>query len=127
MELERYGVTVNAIAPVAKTRLLATAGASLELDAGYDPLDPRNVAPFVVWLGSEQSGFVNGRVFTVVGGYVGICEGWRIGASLQVDGQLTFGLIEAGFPAEFAKARTNFPVRESHPYARPRAEATSGA
>jgi NAD(P)-dependent dehydrogenase (short-subunit alcohol dehydrogenase family) len=127
MELERYGVTVNAIAPVAKTRLTATAGMPVEIDEGFDPLDPRNVAPFVVWLGSEQSSFVNGRVFSIVGGYVGVCEGWRIGSSLREDGRLTFDLIEEKFPAEFAKARTNFPVWESHPYSRRRAGATSGA
>jgi NAD(P)-dependent dehydrogenase (short-subunit alcohol dehydrogenase family) len=120
MELGRYGVTVNAIAPVAKTRLLATAGAPLEIEEGFDPLAPENVSPFVVWLGSERSKAVTGRVFSVVGGYVGVCEGWRVGPSLQVDGPLTFEAIDEGFPAVFEKAAANFNVRDSHPYVRTR-------
>jgi NAD(P)-dependent dehydrogenase (short-subunit alcohol dehydrogenase family) len=116
MELARYGVTVNAIAPVAKTRLTATAGMSLELAEGFDPLAPQNVSPFVVWLGSERSKDITGRLFSVAGGYVGVCEGWRIGSSLLHDGPLSFDLIDEEFPAVFAKAATNFNVRESHPY-----------
>ncbi|AXI76290.1 SDR family oxidoreductase [Peterkaempfera bronchialis] len=116
MELARYGVTVNAIAPVAKTRLTATAGMSLDIEEGFDPLAPQHVSPFVVWLGSERSGGVTGRVFSVVGGYVGVAEGWRIGSSLQVDGPLTFEAIEERFPAVFEKAAGNVSVFDSHPY-----------
>ena len=43
LELGPFGITANAIAPVAKTRLLATAGASPTIDEGFDPLDPRHV------------------------------------------------------------------------------------
>jgi NAD(P)-dependent dehydrogenase (short-subunit alcohol dehydrogenase family) len=119
MELARYGVTANAIAPVAKTRLLATAGQALEVDEGFDPLDPRHVSPFVVWLGSDRSSGVTGRVFTVVGGYVGIAEGWRIGQTIQVEGGgLTFETIDREFPAAFARAAPNFNVKDSHPYRR---------
>jgi NAD(P)-dependent dehydrogenase (short-subunit alcohol dehydrogenase family) len=116
MELARYGVTVNAIAPVAKTRLTATAGMSLEIAEGFDPLAPEHVSPFVVWLGSENSADITGRVFSVVGGYVGVTEGWRIGPSLHVDGPLDFETIDEQFPTVFAKAADNFSVFESHPY-----------
>jgi NAD(P)-dependent dehydrogenase (short-subunit alcohol dehydrogenase family) len=119
MELGRYGVNVNAIAPVAKTRLLATAGASEDIEEGFDPLAPQHVSPFVVWLGSPESKGVTGRCFSVVGGYVGIAEGWRIGPSVMAEeGPLTFEEIDARFPAEFAKAAPNFDVRQSHPYMR---------
>jgi NAD(P)-dependent dehydrogenase (short-subunit alcohol dehydrogenase family) len=116
MELGRYGVNANAIAPVAKTRLLATAGASPTIDEGFDPLDPRHVSPFVLWLGSPESKDVTGRVFSVVGGYVGVAEGWEIGPTLHEEGPLTFDLIEEKFPAVFSKAAPNFDVRQSHPY-----------
>jgi NAD(P)-dependent dehydrogenase (short-subunit alcohol dehydrogenase family) len=118
MELGRYGVTVNAIAPVAKTRLTATAGMSPTIGAGFDPLAPEHVSPFVVWLASERSGAVTGRVFSVVGGYVGVCEGWRIGSSVtaDADGPLDFAAIDAELPAAIDKAEPNFPVAKSHPY-----------
>jgi NAD(P)-dependent dehydrogenase (short-subunit alcohol dehydrogenase family) len=118
MELSRYGVTVNAIAPVAKTRLTATAGMSLDIGEGFDPLAPEHVSPFVVWLASEASGAVTGRVFSVVGGYVGVCEGWRIGSSVMAepDGPLDYATIDAELPAAIDKAAPNFPVRQSHPY-----------
>jgi NAD(P)-dependent dehydrogenase (short-subunit alcohol dehydrogenase family) len=118
MELGRYGVTVNAIAPVAKTRLTATAGMSLTIGAGFDPLAPEHVSPFVVWLASEASGAVTGRVFSVVGGYVGVCEGWRIGSSVmaEADGPLDYATIDAELPVALDKAAPNFPVSQSHPY-----------
>ena len=116
MELGRYGVTVNAIAPVAKTRLTATAGMSLEIGEGFDPLAPENVSPLVVWLASENSGAITGRVFSAVGGYVGVCEGWRVGSSIKADGPLDFDTIDATLPAAIAEAAPNFPVSQSHPY-----------
>ena len=118
MELGRYGVTVNAIAPVAKTRLTATAGMAEEIEEGFDPLAPEHVSPFVVWLGSEASGDVTGRAFTVVGGYVGVAEGWRIGSSIQADGPLDLDTIDAQIHEAIARAKPNFGVFGSHPYGR---------
>ena len=86
-ELLRYGVTVNAIAPGAVTRLTSELGTmSDELRA---KLDPRNVAPIVVWLASEQSAEVTGRVFEVMAGRVTIAEGWTKGPSADVPGSPT--------------------------------------
>jgi NAD(P)-dependent dehydrogenase (short-subunit alcohol dehydrogenase family) len=116
MELGRYGVTVNAIAPVAKTRLTATAGMTQAVGDGFDPLAPEHVSPFVVWLASERSGALTGRVFSVVGGYVGVCEGWRVGSSVRSDGPLDFDAIDAELPAAIDRAAPNFPVTRSHPY-----------
>ncbi|MGP4094840.1 SDR family oxidoreductase [Nonomuraea sp. KM90] len=80
-ELARYGVTVNAIAPAARTRMteevFATAMARPE--SGFDPMDPANVAPLVVWLGSEESAHVTGRVFEVEGGAISVATGWHHG------------------------------------------------
>ena len=82
MELERYGVAVNAIAPAAPTRmtedLVRWSGDDADKPA-WDPRDPGNIAPLVVWLGSTQARGITGRVFNVKGGYVSVAEGWVAG------------------------------------------------
>ncbi|WP_028663076.1 SDR family oxidoreductase [Saccharomonospora halophila] len=80
-ELARYGVTVNGIAPAARTRMTETAFADdmAAPDGGFDAMDPGNVSPLVVWLGSAGSAHVTGRMFEVDGGRVCLMEGWRHG------------------------------------------------
>jgi len=90
-ELERYGVTVNAVSPGGRTRMtenLIRDGQPRAADAptaGFDARSPDNVAPIVVWLGSVESRFVSGRVFEMSGGRLGIAEGWRRGPSRTRD------------------------------------------
>lgn len=75
-ELERYGVAVNAIAPMAATRLTAW--------AGDDPaLAPELVSPLVVWLAGAGSAGVTGRVFEVGGGVVHVLDGWQRAETLD--------------------------------------------
>jgi NAD(P)-dependent dehydrogenase (short-subunit alcohol dehydrogenase family) len=83
LELARYGVTVNAIAPAGRTRMTEAifTGKLAKPAEGFDFLDPDNVAPLVVWLGSAESSHVTGRVFEVAGGAVTVAEGWRRGPS----------------------------------------------
>ena len=80
-ELGRYGVTANAIAPAARTRMTEGVFADMAAPAEgeFDENDPSNVSPLVVWLGSPQSREVTGRVFEVKGGLVGVSDGWRDG------------------------------------------------
>ena len=79
-ELARYGVTVNAIAPAARTRMTEAVFASMARpDDGFDAMAPENVSPLVVWLGSEESAHVTGRVFEVEGGKVSLAQAWRHG------------------------------------------------
>lgn len=81
-ELGRYGVTANAIAPAARTRMTETVFAesmAAPQDGGFDEASPENIAPLVVWLGSAESHEVTGRVFEVKGGLIGVCDGWRDG------------------------------------------------
>jgi NAD(P)-dependent dehydrogenase (short-subunit alcohol dehydrogenase family) len=84
-ELARYGVTVNAIAPGALTRM--TAG--LRPDAPqpkpdeFDERSPDNVAPLVVWLASSRSAAVTGRVFNVAAGRISVAEGWHAGPGVD--------------------------------------------
>lgn len=74
-ELGRVGVTVNAIAPVAKTRM--TEGA---FDTSAMAL-PEDNSPIVAWLASEAAGHVTGRVFEIDGSLLTLEDGWRHGAS----------------------------------------------
>ena len=84
-ELGRYGITVNAIAPSARTRM--TEGPFAEMmarpPAGFDAMDPDNVSPLVVWLGSDEAGDVTGRVFDLAGGRICLAEGWTLGPAVD--------------------------------------------
>ncbi len=84
-ELARYGVTANAIAPAARSRM--TEGAFPEMmaapAAGFDSMDADNIAPLVVWLGSVESKEVSGRVFEVQGGQISVASGWGKGPAVD--------------------------------------------
>jgi len=84
-ELGRYGVTVNAIAPSARTRMTETVFAEMMARPaeGFDRMAPDNVAPLVVWLGSEAAADVTGRVFEVEAGVITLSEGWQRGPSVD--------------------------------------------
>jgi NAD(P)-dependent dehydrogenase (short-subunit alcohol dehydrogenase family) len=82
-EMAGYGVTVNAIAPSARTRMTTSSGDAMAAqmavpdDGSFDAMDPANVSPLVVWLGSEESAQVSGRVFEVEGGTISVSDGWQ--------------------------------------------------
>jgi len=81
-ELGRIGVTANALAPAARTRMTEEAFAEMMAEVAegaFDAMAPENVSPLVVWLGSTESADVTGRVFEVEGGIIGIAEGFRHG------------------------------------------------
>lgn len=80
-ELGRYGVTSNAIAPAARTRMTEAIFTDMKPPEGdaFDESHPGNVSPLVVWLGSPDSREVSGRVFEVKGGLIGVSDGWRDG------------------------------------------------
>jgi NAD(P)-dependent dehydrogenase (short-subunit alcohol dehydrogenase family) len=110
MELGRYGVTVNAIAPAALTRMTENLGmgdaSAAKKPEEFDPLDPGNIAPLVVWLGSPESAAITGRVFNVMGGNISVAEGWVAGPGVDKDdrwdpaelGAVVPGLVEAAAP-----------------------------
>jgi NAD(P)-dependent dehydrogenase (short-subunit alcohol dehydrogenase family) len=97
-ELQRYGITANALAPAARTRMTEQVFAERmkRPEAGFDTQDPDNIAPLVVWLGSAQSRAVTGCVFELEGGKIMIADGWRDGP--QIDKQARWQ------PAEVAAA-----------------------
>jgi NAD(P)-dependent dehydrogenase (short-subunit alcohol dehydrogenase family) len=90
-ELERYGVRVNAIAPIARTRLtLATPGmgalmAEPEDEGEADLFSPANISPLVAYLATEKCP-VTGRVYAVQGGAISQLAGWHDVETIETDG-----------------------------------------
>jgi NAD(P)-dependent dehydrogenase (short-subunit alcohol dehydrogenase family) len=79
-ELRRYGVTVNALAPNARTRMTEAAfGEIPPPDDGFDPADPGNNSPIVVALCADDAQDITGQVFFVYGGAVNMLRGWEAG------------------------------------------------
>jgi NAD(P)-dependent dehydrogenase (short-subunit alcohol dehydrogenase family) len=93
-ELPRYGVTANAIAPIALTRMTAglphyapISDAMQKRPEDFHPYAAENVSPLVVWLGSTESRFVNGRVFNVHGSHIGVADPWNYGPAIDQGGR----------------------------------------
>jgi len=84
-ELGRYGITANALAPAARTRMTEQAFAERmkRPASGFDVQDPDNVAPLVVWLGSAESRAVTGCVFEIEGGKIMLDDGWHDGPMID--------------------------------------------
>ena len=90
-ELARYGVRVNAIAPVARTRLTENApglGDRINTNGGFDKWAPENISPLVAWLSSEECQ-LSGEVFSVVGGRIGRQQVWTEQEAYEIDHRWT--------------------------------------
>jgi len=109
LELARYGVTVNAVSPSARTRMITPRGQermTAKDGEAFDAYAPENIAPLVAWLASAESAGVTGRVFNVSGGRISVLEGWREGPTVTQDrrwepGELTEivpDLVDAAAP-----------------------------
>ncbi|BDT85213.1 SDR family oxidoreductase [Nocardia cyriacigeorgica] len=102
-ELERYGVRVNAIAPMARTRLtLATPGMgaifAAEVEEGeFDAFSPANISPLVAYLASEKCP-LTGKVFAVQGGAISELAGWHDVKTIEADGPWLIDDIAARLP-----------------------------
>jgi NAD(P)-dependent dehydrogenase (short-subunit alcohol dehydrogenase family) len=109
MELGRYGVTVNAIAPAALTRMTENLGDALlgTSESEFDVNDPDNIAPLVVWLGSPESKDITGRVFNVYGGHISVAEGWVEGPAADKDDRWASTELGSVIPDLVAKAAPN--------------------
>ena len=112
-ELGRYGVTANALAPSARTRMTensAFADAMAAPEDGFDRMDPANVSPVVAWLASAQSGGVTGRVIEIEGGRICLEEGWRHGPVRDAGRRWEADEVGAVIEALIAEAQTPEPV-----------------
>ena len=83
-ELGRIGVNANSIAPSARSRMTEEAFAEMmaKPESGFDAMDPANISPLVVWLGSGDCN-VSGRVFECAGGLISLADGWQVGAEFD--------------------------------------------
>jgi NAD(P)-dependent dehydrogenase (short-subunit alcohol dehydrogenase family) len=110
-ELERIGVRVNAIAPVARTRLTEqVAGDFMNPKHGeFDRFAPENISAVVGWLASDLSAGVTGQVLKVTGGQVQLLRGWRPVTEATDDKPWTIAEIDAVSDALFAKDDTGVP------------------
>ena len=109
-ELGRYGITSNAIAPSARTRMTEEVFSDMmsKPEDGFDTMDPANVSPLVVWLGSSEAKDVTGQVFEVQGGEISIADGWRAGPKVDKGarwapdevGSAVHGLLKKATPAQ---------------------------
>jgi NAD(P)-dependent dehydrogenase (short-subunit alcohol dehydrogenase family) len=83
LELQRYGVTVNAIAPGALTRLTEDLGMGQADEEAKAAMSPRWIAPLCTWLASPQSAGITGRVFESSGRVLAVAEGWHRGPTAE--------------------------------------------
>ncbi|WP_024802339.1 SDR family oxidoreductase [Nocardia sp. BMG51109] len=102
-ELERYGVRVNAIAPMARTRLtLATPGlgtvfAAEVPDGEFDAFSPANISPLVAYLAADACP-ITGKVFAVQGGAISELAGWHDVKTIETEGPWRIDDIAARLP-----------------------------
>ncbi len=107
-ELQRYGITANAIAPAARTGMttavpeMAQRMAKPE-DGSFDYWAPDNVSPLVAWLVSPLSAQVSGRVFEAEGGKISIADGWRSTPGVDKGARWEPGEISAAMEELLAK------------------------
>ncbi|HEX3621769.1 MAG TPA: SDR family oxidoreductase, partial [Acidimicrobiales bacterium] len=102
-ELGRYGVRVNAVAPLARTRLtegtpgLADVVAAPADPEAFDAWHPANVSPVVAWLAAADC-TVTGRVFLAHGGKLQLFRPWSLEAAVEKDGRWTADELAAAMP-----------------------------
>ena len=89
-EMAKYGVTANAIAPRARTRMTeGTFGDAFSAndESGFDVFAPENVSPLVVWLASPAAQDISGQVFIVWGSEITVAQGWTPVAKIDAGGK----------------------------------------
>jgi NAD(P)-dependent dehydrogenase (short-subunit alcohol dehydrogenase family) len=101
-ELQRYGVTVNCLAPNARTRMTEETFQMSAPEEGFDPLDPSNISTVVVALCADKAQAITGQVFHVWGGAVNALKCWSAGELFDApegwDSDSLLGELLARFP-----------------------------
>jgi NAD(P)-dependent dehydrogenase (short-subunit alcohol dehydrogenase family) len=109
-ELKKYGVTVNAIAPRARTRMTETVLQGMEAAPGeFDEWDPGNIAPVVAWLAGDDAADVSGQVFVVFANRVHLMEGWDLLNTVETDGRWTLDELRARKDELFGDRKLGLP------------------
>ncbi|MEU6748277.1 SDR family NAD(P)-dependent oxidoreductase [Spirillospora sp. NPDC046719] len=113
MEMRRYGVTVNAISPIAATRMTAEMLGEGDSGAkGFDPLDPANASGAVVYLASDAAGWLTGQVLRIDGDKVNRMQSWAISAThhARADGPVTAEELVEAMPQLYGAAPAGRPI-----------------
>jgi NAD(P)-dependent dehydrogenase (short-subunit alcohol dehydrogenase family) len=112
-ELARYGVTVNAIAPRARTRLTENtfSGRPGAVEGEFDARHPDNVAPWVVWLCTQAASHITGQNFIVGGGTVQLVSGWSVESAIEKDERWTLDDLDQKWSDLFGDRPTSPPQR----------------
>ena len=112
LELARYGVRANAVAPGGFTRMVGVAMKDIEVkepdefgDDEFDPMNPGNSAPMVAWLASDQALHVTGQVFRAVGSSIAHYEPWKLGATIEAEGRWDAAAIGPEVNAHIFRSR----------------------
>jgi NAD(P)-dependent dehydrogenase (short-subunit alcohol dehydrogenase family) len=118
MEMERYGITANAVSPIARTRMTADLPSFNTPVDGFDPLDPAITSPIVAFLCSEESGWLSGSVLRVQGDTVNVLTSWSIDPKRSYRGapqepvraealdkglRIALGLLPGGIPSSSSR------------------------
>jgi NAD(P)-dependent dehydrogenase (short-subunit alcohol dehydrogenase family) len=109
-ELEKYGVTVNAIAPRARTRMTETVLKGMEPAPGeFDEWDPANIAPVVAWLAGDDAADVSGQVFIVFANRLHLMGGWDLVNTVETHGRWTIDELVAASAELFGDQSRGLP------------------
>jgi 3-oxoacyl-[acyl-carrier protein] reductase len=108
-ELRKYGVTVNAIAPRARTRMTETVLTGIGPVDGFDEWDPANIAPVVAWLAGDDTADVTGHVFVVFANRVHLMRGWDLDATIEGEGAFSVDELAARKGELFASTSPGLP------------------
>ncbi|HJR18917.1 MAG TPA: SDR family oxidoreductase [Actinomycetota bacterium] len=101
MEMGRYGVTANAIAPAARTRLTEATFGEIKTVGEFDSWAPENVAPIVVFLATDAAAEISGQVFYTGGGTLQLYDGWGPVEQLSKDDRFTVEELVERVPGMF--------------------------
>ncbi len=93
LEMERYKVTCNAIAPMARTRMTEISLPPPTAEGQFDEFAPENVSPLVVYLASDQAQKITGRVISIRGGKLELFQPWHIDKSIDIGTRWTVNEI----------------------------------
>src|SRR5205085_10469294 len=107
---ERYGVTVNVIAPRARTAMTEAMPMFAAPERGFDVYDPANVSPVVAWLASDAAAGISGQVLIVIGGSVQLLATWPGVGSIAREDRWTVDDLVAAAPELFGDRPSGVPA-----------------
>jgi 3-oxoacyl-[acyl-carrier protein] reductase len=110
-DMERYGVTSNAVAPVARTRLTEGTYGPLPSEGEFDRWDPGNISPFVAFLCTDTASEITGQVFVVFGGEIQLIEQYQPANSVKKDGRWSVDELQLASAKLFAGRTPGLPDR----------------